>query len=178
MDNDILLGEDLNTDYPVVYKKFDDVLKNIEFANDDERILCASIIESLEIEAAIQFRNDKCVHIPYIGKLCKNLVRRNVLKKYKNFAKVSENFTKEQKKEFFRATYKEEQQKHEEEKAKRKIEKPLAGNAFIQYVNLCRKKGIAFAKLYMRFLNDMKDVPFIQEVHDAYLEILENDRNR
>lgn len=178
MNNDILLGEDLNTDYPVVYKKFDDVLKDIEFANDDERILCTSIIESLELEAAIQFRNNKCVHIPYIGKLCKNLVRRNVLKQYKNFAKVNENLTKEQKKEFFRAAYKEEQRKNEEEKAKRKIEKPLAGNAFVQYVNLCRKKGILFAKLYTKFLNNMKDIPFIQEVHDAYIEMLEDDTNR
>nr|DAG90785.1 MAG TPA: DNA binding protein [Crassvirales sp.] len=176
--DDVFYGEDINTDYPVVYKKFDDVLKDIVFANDNERLLCASIIESLELEASIQFRADNGVHIPYIGKFRKNLIRRNVLKKYKNFLSESNNLTKEEKREFLRAASIEERRLRDEEIARKKAFKLTPGKEFTDYVNLCRKKGMRFAKLYYEFKKKMIDIPFIQEVHDSYMEILTDDTNR
>lgn len=35
-----------------------------------------------------------------------------------------------------------------------------------------------FAKLYYEFKKKMIDIPFIQEVHDSYMEILTDDTNR
>lgn len=176
--DDVFYGEDINTDYPVVYKKFDDVLKDIVFANDEERLLCSSIIESLELEASIQFRADNGVHIPYIGKFRKNIVHRNVLKKYKHFLSATSNLSKEEKREFFHAASVEERRLRDEEIARKKAFKLTPGKEFTDYVNLSRKKGIKFAKLYFEFKKKMIDIPFIQEVHDSYMEILTDDTNR
>lgn len=171
-DDNILFGEDLSTEYTVIYKDFNSVLKDIVFANDDERLLCSSIIESLEIELATQFRNDKCVNIPYIGKLQRNIVKRNVLKNYKRFKEVSQNLTIQERKEFFKAAYAEEKEKQKELAKERKKSKIIINKNYSKYISLSRKKGIAFAELYFKFRSQLKYVPFNQEVHDAYVESL------
>lgn len=171
-DDNILFGEDLSTEYTVVYKDFNNVLKDIEFANDDERLLCSSIIESLEIELATQFRNDKCVNIPYIGKLQKNIVKRNVLKNYKRFKEVSQNLTIQERREFFRAAYAEEKEKQKELANEKKKNKVIINKNYNKYISLSRKKGMAFAELYFKFKAKLEYVPFNQEIHDAYVESL------
>lgn len=76
--------EDFDDDYILIYKDINNILDDIGFQSDD-RILCKSIIESLEKEASINIRKDKCVAIPHIGTIQKNWYRSKLISHYKDF---------------------------------------------------------------------------------------------
>lgn len=42
------LSSELNDDYVLIYKDADNILDDIDFVVDDDRILCKTIIDSLE----------------------------------------------------------------------------------------------------------------------------------
>ena len=81
LDN-ILDGVDLVEDYVLVYKDYENVLKDIDFANDEERLLTRAIIKNLEHEASKQFLKELAVDIPYIGVAQRNLLRKSIVASY------------------------------------------------------------------------------------------------
>ena len=90
--------EDFDDDYILIYKDINNILDDIGFQGDD-RILCKSIIESLEKEASINIRKDKCVAIPHIGTIQKNWYRSKLISHYKDFKEARKTMTREEYKE-------------------------------------------------------------------------------
>ena len=85
--------EDFDDDYILIYKDINNILDDIGFQGDD-RILCKSIIESLEKEASINIRKDKCVAIPHIGTIQKNWYRSKLISHYKDFKEARKTMTR------------------------------------------------------------------------------------
>lgn len=69
------LSSELDDNYVLTYKDVDNILDDIDFVDDDDRILCKTIINSLEKEAAAQLLAGKCVQLPYIGIIRRILLR-------------------------------------------------------------------------------------------------------
>ena len=79
MDN-IINSNDLDIDYILIYKDRDLILNDCNF-NEDDRIICDSIIDNLESEAAKQIKNGKTVSIPMIGTIEPNWYRKTFKEK-------------------------------------------------------------------------------------------------
>lgn len=145
--------EDFDDDYILIYKDINNILDDIGFQGDD-RILCKSIIESLEKEASINIRKDKCVAIPYIGTIQKNWYRSKLISHYKDFKEARKTMTREEYKEYTAKVMEEEKQKHYEEEEKIKTEHKFKKKLLPTWIKL--SKNIVLLMLifgYMLWVN-------------------------
>jgi len=133
--------EDFDDDYILIYKDINNILDDIGFQGDD-RILCKSIIESLEKEASINIRKDKCVAIPHIGTIQKNWYRSKLISHYKDFKEARKTMTREEYKEYTAKVMEEEKQKHYEEEENIKNERKFKKKLLPTWVKLSKKHSI------------------------------------
>ena len=150
LDN-ILDGVDLGEDYVLVYKDYENVLKDIDFANDEERLLTRAIIKNLEHEASKQFLKELAVDIPYIGVAQRNLLRKSIVASYHELKEARETLPEEEYKEFRDNLIKQ-----------KKFEK--------LWIKLAKKHGVSYANFYIYLHKDLHVVEFNQELNDAYVE--------
>ena len=160
--------EDFDDDYILIYKDINNILDDIGFQVDD-RILCKSIIESLEIEASINIRKDKCVAIPHIGTIQKNWYRSKLISHYKDFKEARKTMTREEYKEYTAKVMEEEKQKHYEEEEKIKTELKFKKKLLPIWIKLSKKHSAAYANLwlYTRDKSPNKEM-YVKEVGVIY----------
>ena len=154
-------------DYILIYKDINNILDDIGFQGDD-RILCKSIIESLEKEASINIRKDKCVAIPHIGTIQKNWYRSKLISHYKDFKEARKTMTREEYKEYTAKVMEEEKQKHYEEEEKIKTELKFKKKLLPIWIKLSKKHSAAYANLWLYAIGKLEIIEFDEEVEEIY----------
>lgn len=160
-------NEDFDDDYILIYKDINNILDDIGFQGDD-RILCKSIIESLEKEASINIRKDKCVAIPHIGTIQKNWYRSKLISHYKDFKEARKTMTREEYKEYTAKVMEEEKQKHYEEEEKIKTEHKFKKKLLPTWIKLSKKHSAAYANLWLYAMGKLEIIEFDEEVEEIY----------
>lgn len=159
--------EDFDDDYILIYKDLNNILDDIGF-QDEERILCKSIIESLEKEASINIRQNKCVAIPHIGTIQKNWYRTKLISHYKDFKEARKTMTKEEYKEYTAKVMEEEKQKHYEEEDKIKNERKFKKKLLPTWIKLSKKHSATYANLWLYAMSQLEIIEFDEEVEEIY----------
>lgn len=165
-----VIDDELDNDYILIYKDIDNVLDDIDFVTDDDRVLCRSIIDSLEKEAAAQLLAGQCVQLPYIGNIRRSPIKMAMISHYKEFKQKRSELPKDEYIAYCKAVMKREKMNIQNmEIHKRKM------NVFKKkYLKLWMDKqvtmGDAYANLWLFAFKNWTVVEFDWNVEIAYQE--------
>lgn len=174
-----ITNEQLNeadVEYIIVSKNKNDILNELDFENEEERLLCDSIISNLEKTASDTIRNMKIAQIPFIGCVRINPVKRKLRDAKLHLRAVRKSLTKEQYKEHVRSYVIDLKEKQEEEDRIKLAFIRIRRNNKKKYEQLFKKCGKAYAELFIMSIYWLKEVPYSQEFEDKYKELCENER--
>lgn len=166
-----ITNEQLNEadiEYVIVSKGKNDILNELDFENEEERLLCDSIISNLEKTASDTIRNMKVAQIPFIGCLRINPVKRKLRDAKLHLRAVRKSLTKEQYKEHVRSYVIDLKEKQIEEDRIKLAFTRIRRNNKKKYEQLFKKCGRAYAELFIMSIYWLKDVPFDQEWEEHY----------
>ena len=90
-----VIDHELDDDYLLIYKDIDNILDDIDFVTEDDRVLCRSIVDSLEKEAAAQLLAGQCVQLPYIGNIRRSPIKMAMISHYKEFKEKRSELSRE-----------------------------------------------------------------------------------
>ena len=76
-------------------KDINDILSDIDFKTEDDKLLMKDVISNLESVVAEEVKNGKCVQIPYIGSVRKNPLKETLEKNRTNFRIAAKSLSKE-----------------------------------------------------------------------------------
>lgn len=165
-----VIDEELNDDYVMIYKDIDNILDDIDFVTADDRVLCRSIVDSLEREAAAQLLAGKCVQLPYIGNIRRSPIKMAMISHYKDFKQKRAELSKPDYLAYCKSVMQKERIRiQNEEVYKRKM------NTFRKkYIKLWLDKkssmGEVYANLWLRAFRNWTVVEFDWDVEIAYRE--------
>lgn len=152
----------------VVIKKKADILNDIDFEHDDDRILCDTIITDIEKTAAKGVLADKIVQLPFLGSMRKSPLRKVVQKNRTNFKIARTHMTKKEYQEYVGEIMREgkiEIEKEEKEKIRiKKIKSRFRKKYDSYYKNL----GAEYANMFIYSMSILKEVPFNADVQEMF----------
>lgn len=166
-----ITNEQLNEadiEYIIVSKDKNDILNELDFENEEERLLCDSIISNLEKTASDTIRNMKVAQIPFIGCLRINPVKRKLRDAKLHLRAVRKSLTKEQYKEHVRSYVIDLKEKQIEEDRIKLAFIRIRRNNKKKYEQLFKKCGRAYAELFIMSIYWLKEVSFNQEWEEHY----------
>lgn len=166
-----ITNEQLNEadiEYIIVSKDKNDILNELDFENEEERLLCDSIISNLEKTASDTIRNMKVAQIPFIGCLRINPVKRKLRDAKLHLKAVRKSLTKEQYKEHVRSYVIDLKEKQIEEDRIKLAFIRIRRNNKKKYEQLFKKCGRAYAELFIMSIYWLKEVSFNQEWEEHY----------
>lgn len=157
-----------NVEYVIVSKDKNDILNELDFENEEERLLCDSIISNLEKTASDTIRSMKVAQIPFIGCLRINPVKRKLRDAKLHLKAVRKSLTKEQYKEHVRSYVIDLKEKQIEEDRIKLAFARIRRNNKKKYEQLFKKCGRAYAELFIMSIYWLKEIPFDQEWEEHY----------
>ena len=166
MDN-VVNTSDLDIDYVLIYKDRNLILDDINLSEED-RFICDAIIDNLESEVAEQVRNGKTVSIPFIGTIENNWYKKAIKEKYSELKDYKSNHTQEEYKEYFKAACEDIKKNHSMKEEKIKSFNRFKTRMLPRYVNLCNKRGVAYANAWLKMINRLTVVEFDPEIEEVY----------
>lgn len=155
-------------EYTIVNKTINDILNDIDFEDEEEKLLCESIINNIEKTAASAIRDMKVVQIPFIGCIRINPVKRQIRDSYKNFRIARKNMTKEQYKDHVRSYVIDIKEKQEEADRLKIVFHRIRRNNKSKYETFYKNLGRAYAELFIMSIYWLKEVPFDAEFEEHY----------
>lgn len=173
--NEELLNE-ADSEFVIISKNRNDILNDVEFENEDERILCDSIITNLEIYAADRIRNMKTVSLPFIGTIRIDPVKHEFKEHKLHLGAIRKSLTKEDYKEHVRSFIYDFKNKQIEIDKNKIVLANIKKNNKIKYEKLYKTCGRAYAELFIKAISWLKEVPYSQEFEDYYKEL--RDKNK
>ena len=157
----------------VVIKKKADILNDIGFKSDDDRILCDTIITDIEKTAAKGILADKIVQLPFLGSMRKSPLRKVIQKNRTNFKSARTHMNKKEYQAYVGEIMREGKIEIEkEEKEKIRIKK-IKSRFRKQYDNYYKTLGAEYANMFIYSMTILKEVPFdanVQEMFDNLKE--------
>lgn len=166
-----ITNEQLNeadVEYVIVSKNKNDILNELDFENEEERLLCDSIISNLEKTASDTIRNMKIAQIPFIGCVRINPVKRKLRDAKLHLRAVRKSLTKEQYKEHVRSYVIDLKEKQKEEDRIKLAFIRIRRNNKKKYEQLFKKCGKAYAELFIMSIYWLKEVRFDSEWEEHY----------
>lgn len=177
MDDEIQFGvEDIGENYIIISKDTNDILNDMDFNDEDERLLCESIINNLERDAAAGIRDMKIVSLPFIGCIRINPIKRKLRDTKLHLSLMRKNMSKADYKQHVRdivTEFREEMEKVDSEKL---IMTKIRRNNKKRYEMYYKKLGKAYAEMFIYSIRALKDVPFDREWQERYDELAGIDR--
>lgn len=155
-------------EYVIISKNKNDILNELDFENEEERLLCDSIISNLEKTASNTIRDMKVAQIPFIGCLRINPVKRKFRDAKLHLRTVRNSLTKEQYKEHVRSYIVDLKEKQKEEDRIKLIFARIRRNNKKKYEQLFKKCGKAYAELFIMSIYWLKEVPFDSKWEEHY----------
>lgn len=166
INNEQLNEADIN--FIIVSKDKHDILNELDFENEEEKLLCDSIISNLEKTASDTIRSMKVAQIPFIGCVRINPVKRKFRDSKLHLSTVRKSLTKEQYKEHVRSYIIDLKEQQKEEDKLKLIFTRIRRNNKKQYEKLFKRCGRAYAEMFIMSIYWLKEVPFSQEFEDYY----------
>lgn len=166
-----ITNEQLNEadiEYVIVSKNKNDILNELDFENEEERLLCDSIISNLEKTASDTIHDMKVAQIPFIGCLRINPVKRKLRDAKLHLRAVRNSLTKEQYKEHVRSYVVDLKEKQKEEDRIKLAFARIKRNNKKRYEQLFKICGKAYAELFIMSIYWLKEVPFDAEWEEHY----------
>lgn len=163
--NDI---EEADNEYVIISKNISDILGEMDFEDEEEKILCESIITNLEKSAAASIREMKTVSLPYIGCLRINPIKRRFRDAKLHLSLMRKNMSKEDYKNYVRDTYRQfalEQKKIDEEKL---IMTRIKRCNKKKYEELYKKLGRNYANMFIYSIRLLAPIDFDAEWEEQY----------
>lgn len=165
-----LLNESDNN-FIIVSKDKNDILNELDFKDEEEKLLCDSIITNLEKTASDTIRSMKIAQIPFIGCLRINPVKRKFRDSKLHLKTIRKSLTKEQYKEHVRSYIIDLKEQQKEEDKLKLIFTRIRRNNKKRYEELFKNCGKAYAEMFIMSIYWLKEVPFSQEFEDYYKSI-------
>ena len=172
MDEQLLNNIDkANEEYIIISKTKDDILNELDFENEKERLLCDSIITNLEKNASETIRNMKVAQLPFIGCVRINPVKRKLREAKLHLSAIRKNISKEQYKEHVRSYVIDLKEQQKKEDALKLIFTRIRRNNKKRYETYYKRLGRAYAELFIMSIYWLAEVPFDKEFEDYYAEL-------
>lgn len=177
MSDDIQFGtEDIGENYVIISKDTNDILNDMDFNDEDERLLCESIITNLEKNAASSIREMKTVSLPFIGCIRINPIKRKLRDAKLHLSLMRKNMTKAEYKQHVKDIVHEFGQEMDKADAEKLIMTKIRRNNKKHYDELYKKLGRAYAEMFIFSIRALKDIPFDKEWQEKYDELAGIDR--
>lgn len=160
--------EELKDDYDIVIKTKSDILSEIDFNSEDDKLVCESIIDSLENTVFDSVKNGLTVSIPFIGCLRKDPIKEVIQankEQFKNVRKISDKTKYKQYVSDFISNAKDEQKNKDRIKF---VTNKIRQKNKKKYEEYYIKLGRSYAELFLKSIFWLEDIPFDAEVQEAY----------
>ena len=155
-------------DYPTIINKREDILDALEFKSLEDRVMCDSIIESMDKNIAELISNNKVANIPFIGCVRKDPIRKVVVDNFNNFRIARTHLTKEQYKEHVRCVVNDAKEELKKEEFRKRYINRVRSRNKKKYDRLYIELGKHYATVYILSLYWMEAVEFDQDIQDMY----------
>lgn len=166
----------LKNGYKLEVVRQNNILADIDFADDIEFNICKDIITQLEDKSAAVLAESKTISLPYIGRLRKPLVKQEMNKQRKLIKFARQNMDKIDFKQYIRDTYKECVDKVASKDLKNKLRRQLIALNRKKYNEKYNLFGEFGANLWIESLLWLQPIEFNQEVQDVY-DIIDGNEN-
>lgn len=169
MNDDVQFGvEDIGENYVIISKNTNDILNDMDFNDEDERLLCESIINNLEKDAAAAIREMKTVSLPFIGCLRINPIKRKLRDAKLHLSLMRKNMSKADYKQHVRDIVHEFGQEMDKADAEKLIMTKIRRNNKKRYDELYKKLGRSYAEMFIFSIRALKEVSFDAEWEEYY----------
>ena len=163
--------EEADIDYIIVTKSRKDILDDMKFESDEDRLFCDSIISNLEKYAADNIRAMNTVSIPYIGCLRINPVKRKFSNAKLHLSTIRKNMTKEEYKEYVKDIVHEFAQEEDKKEFEKLILTKIRRNNKNKYELLYKTFGKNHAELFIKSIRWLVDIPYDEEFDNYYSQL-------
>lgn len=164
----IINNTEIDTDYILVYKDIDNVLDDIDFVTQDDRILCRSIIDSLEKEAAAQLLAGKCIQLPYIGNIRRSPIKMAMINHYKDFKEKREVLTRSEYITYCKDVMKKEKMRIQNEELRKRKMNTFKKKKLKQWMNKMKQFSAAYANAWLLSVTTFTVIEFDWDIEQAY----------
>ena len=161
-------------EYSIISKNKNDILNELDFENEEEKLLCDSIINNLEKDMSDAIKNMKVAQIPHIGCIRINPVKREFRNSKLHLNTIRKSVSKEQYKEHVRSYIIDLKEKQELKDKEKLIFIRIRRNNKKRFEMLFKKCGKAYANLFIMSIYWLKEVPFDKEWEEHYQQLKEN----
>ena len=167
MDN-IINTSEIDIDYTLIYKDKNNILSDIGFINEDDRLTCEAIIDNLELSVSQSIKSGNNVSIPFIGTIERNWYKEAIKNNYQDFRDYKENHSEEEYKEYFKNKCKEFKDAHNELENKYKRDKRFKSSILPKYINHCKNRSVVYANVWLKMIKGMRVVEFDADIEEVY----------
>lgn len=169
MNDDVQFGvEDIGDNYVIISKDTNDILNDMDFNNEDERLICESIINNLEKDAAAGIRDMKVVQLPFIGCIRINPIKRKLRDAKLHLSLMRKNMSKAEYKQHVKDIVHEFGKEMSKADAEKLLMTKIRRNNKKKYDEYYKKLGRAYAEMFIYSIRVLKEVPYSQEFEDYY----------
>lgn len=173
MANTIVAYDD--NDYPIVVNDIEDILDAVSYKSLEDRVMCQSIIESMDKDIEELISTDKVANIPFIGCVRRNPVRKVIVDNFNNLRLAKTQLTKEQYKDHVRCLVNDAKERVREEDLYKRVTRKVRTKNKKKYEYYFLHYGKAYAELYLSAILMMNEVPFDAEVEEAFERLRNNE---
>lgn len=159
---------DINNEYVIISKDTDNILDDLDFKNEDDKILCKSIIDNLEKQAAAEIRKMKVVQLPLIGCIRIDPIKRRLRDAKLHLSLMRKNMSKADYKQYVKDIVHEFGQEMDKADREKLIMKKIRSANKKQYEMYYKKLGRAYAEMYIYSIRLLKEVVFDADWEEQY----------
>ena len=167
-----IFKEELN----IINKSIKDIVNDINYKNEDDAILCESIINSLESYAAKKLKEGKCVQLPYLGTLRKHEVKSRFNEQSIELKGLRKSVTSEEYKKIIKDKAKSIILELQEENKNKRIFNEIKRVYKNKYEDYCKTIGQAYADMWIYSKTLFEPIEFNEEVQRQFDEISKNEK--
>lgn len=160
--------DEFDKEYVLIYKDTENILDDINYENMDDRLICKSIINSIEKEASLQFKAEKCISIPHIGTLQKNKLKSAIIRQYKDFKEKRKTLSKEEYLEYTRSIAQREKDRITKEEVDKKNWLKYKKKFMKVYMTKFKDRGAVYANAWLYTHYMLQGIEFDPDIEDVY----------
>lgn len=160
--------EESDIDYTIIVKNINDIILDADFDNEDDALICESIITNLENTAADAIRDMKTVSIPFIGCVRIDPVKRKLRDKKLHLSIMRKNMTKENYKDYIRDTVAKLKEEQQLKDAKKLFMVKVRRANKKKYEDYYKRLGRPYAELFIAAMSWLAPVEHDEEFEEYY----------
>lgn len=169
--HDSLIDDNVDHDYILIYKDIDNILEELNYVEQNDKLLCRSIIDSLENEAAKQLLDGKCVALPYIGNIRRSPLKMAMISHYKDFKQKRTELTKTEYKEYCKKVMTEEKRNIQNNEIKKRKLNTLKRKHLPKWIEYEKRFGATYANVWLFSITKFTVIEFDEDVEEAIQSI-------